>query len=401
VTAAAIRQAFPLLRDGKIAFLDTAASSQKPDAVLEAMDRFQRTSYANVHRGAYHLSVVASDAYENARKTVAEFLHAETPESIVFTKGTTDGINLLAASLSQGWLRAGDEVLLTEQEHHANIVPWQLWSERVGFRIRVLPVDERGDWDLARLDTVLTDRTRLVAAVHVSNSLGSINPVETLVAEARRRGVPVLLDGAQAVAHGPVDVRALDCDFYVFSGHKLYGPTGIGVLYGKRDWLRKLPPAYGGGGMIAQVTFEKTTFAEPPARFEAGTPPIVEAVGLDAAIRFLRGLDATKVFAEEARLGATMRERVAAVPGARLIGNPRRAVGIVSFVLADVHAHDVATVLDTEGVCVRAGHHCTQPLMRRYGVPSTLRASLGVYNDVSDVDRLVAGLEKARKVFRL
>lgn len=398
--SASLRQAFPLLRDGKYAYLDTASSSQKPEAVLQAMDRFQREHYANVHRGAYRLSMEASEAYESARGKVAAFLNV-TPSEIVFTRGTTDGINLVATSLAQGWLRPGDEVLVTEQEHHANIVPWQIWAERVGFRLRVLPVDEKGDWDLSKLPELLTEKTRLVAVIHVSNSLGTVNPVETIVAAAKARQIPVLLDGAQAVAHGPVDVRKLDCDFYVFSGHKIYGPTGIGVLFGKKAWLDKMPPAAGGGGMIAHVSFEKTTFAEAPAKFEAGTPPITEAVGLGAALDFFRALPLEALFAEEVKLGKTMRDELSAFPGIRVIGQPKRHVGIVSFVVDEVHAHDVATILDTVGVCVRAGHHCTQPLMRRYGVPATLRASLGVYNDATDVERLVEGLGKVRKVFRL
>jgi cysteine desulfurase/selenocysteine lyase len=398
----AVRRDFPVLsttvRGKRLAFLDTAASSQRPLAVIDAVDRYERTSHANVHRGVYQLSQKATDAFEGARDRVRRFLNASSDREIVFTRGTTEAINLVA----QSWGRAlgpGDEILITWMEHHANIVPWQMLCERTGALLRVAPIDRRGELDLAAFRTLLSPRTRLAAFTHISNSLGTVLPVRELVDAARAAGALTLIDGAQAVSHQRVDVRELGCDFYAFSGHKLYGPTGIGVLWGREAVLRAMPPWQGGGDMIRTVSFKGTTYAEPPARFEAGTPNISGAVGLAAAIDYLEGLGIDAVHAHEQRLLARTTAALRAVPGLTIIGEAARKGGVVSFTLDGVHPHDLGTILDAEGVAVRAGHHCAMPVMDFFDVPATARASFGCYTDDEDIDQLVAALARAREVF--
>ncbi len=400
---ARLREEFPILRQQvrgrRLVYLDNAATTQKPRRVLEAIVRFYETSYANVHRGVYALSERATAAYESARETVRRFLNASRPEEIVFVRGTTEAINLVAHGFGRAFLKGGDEILVTHMEHHSNIVPWQLACEATGARLRVAPIDDRGELILEALERLLGPRTRIVAVAHVSNALGTVNPIHDIVALARARGIPVLVDGAQAVPHLRVDVRALGCDFYCFSGHKVYGPSGIGVLYGAGDWLERLPPYQGGGEMIRTVTFERTTFARAPQRFEAGTPHVAGAVGLAAALGYLEELGLERVAAHEAALLARAAEALSGVPGLRRIGNPREACGLISFVIEGIHPHDVGTVLDHEGIAIRAGHHCAQPLMARYGVPATVRASFGVYNTFEDIERLVQALGKVHEVF--
>jgi cysteine desulfurase/selenocysteine lyase len=398
-----IRADFPILgttaHGRPLVFLDSAASAQKPRAVLEAMQRFYETSYANVHRGVYELSERATAAFEGVRAKTARFLGAAEPREIVFVRGTTEAINLVAHGVARSRLGPGDEVLITELEHHSNIVPWQMACDERGARLRVVGIDERGELRLAELDKLLGPRTKLLALAHVSNALGTVNPVREIVRLAHERGVPVLLDGAQAVPHQRVDVRELGCDFYAFSSHKLFGPSGVGVLYGRAEALEALPPYQGGGDMIASVSFEKTTYQGIPYKFEAGTPDIAGVVGLGAAIDYVSAIGLDRVAAHERELLRQASEALASVPGLRLIGTAREKAAVVSFVMDGVHPHDVGTVLDQQGIAVRTGHHCAQPVMARYGVPATVRASFALYNDASDVEALVRGLAEVRKVF--
>jgi len=400
---ARVRADFPALAQevhGRpLVYLDSAATTQKPTAVLEAIDGFYRRDCANVHRGVHTLSQRATVAYESARTAVKHHLGARDSREIVFTRGTTEAINLVAASFVRPRLGAGDEVLISAMEHHSNIVPWQLLCAERGATLRVIPLDDRGDIILEEYERLLTDRTRIVGITWVSNALGTVNPVADMIATAHARGVPVLVDGAQAVPHLPVDVVALDCDFLAFSGHKTYGPTGIGALYGKRSHLLEMPPYQGGGDMILSVSFERTIYQEPPHRFEAGTPNIAGAIGLAAGLRYLEGLGAEAVAIHEQQLLDEATRRVLEVPGARLVGSARHRAGALSFVLDGIHPHDIGTILDAEGVAVRAGHHCAQPVMKRYGVSATVRASFGVYNSSDDIDALVRGLAKVREVF--
>ncbi|MBI5443925.1 MAG: cysteine desulfurase [Deltaproteobacteria bacterium] len=399
----AVRRDFPLLarptHGRPLVYLDSANTTQKPDAVLGASDRFYREQNANIHRSTYRLSEEATAAYEGARETVRRFVNARSTREIVFTRGTTESINLLATSFGQAFVKAGDEILITGMEHHSNIVPWQLLCERTGAKLRVIPIDDRGDLILDDLDRLLTGRTKLVGVVHVSNALGTINPVKALIGYAHGKGVPVLVDGAQSIPHLGVDVQALDCDFLAFSGHKVYGPTGIGVLYGKESWLSKMPPYQGGGDMIASVSFEKSTYAELPAKFEAGTGNLAGAVALGAALDYVTTLGLPQIAAHEKDLLAYATARLSEIPGLRIIGTAREKASVVSFVLGDVHPHDVGTVLDQEGVCIRTGHHCAQPVMTRYDLPATARASFGLYNTREEVDALAAGLRKVLEVF--
>jgi len=400
---ARVRADFPALAQevhGRpLVYLDSAATTQKPTAVLEAIDGFYRRDCANVHRGVHTLSQRATVAFESARTAVKHHLGARDSREIVFTRGTTEAINLVAASFVRPRLGAGDEVLISAMEHHSNIVPWQLLCAERGATLRVIPIDDRGDIILEEYERLLTDRTRIVGITWVSNALGTVNPVRDMIATAHARGVPVLVDGAQAVPHLPVDVVALDCDFLAFSGHKTYGPTGIGALYGKRSHLLEMPPYQGGGDMILSVSFERTLYQEPPHRFEAGTPNIAGAIGLAAGLRYLAGLGAEAVASHEQQLLDEATRRVLEVPGARLVGSARHRAGALSFVLDGIHPHDIGTILDAEGVAVRAGHHCAQPVMKRYGVSATVRASFGVYNSSDDIDALVRGLAKVREVF--
>ncbi len=381
------------------AYLDSASSAQKPRAVIEAVAGLYSGSYANVHRGLYPLAVRADAAFEGARDTVRRFLGAGRREEVVFTRGTTEAINLVARSWLRPRLSAGDEVLVTELEHHSNIVPWQIVCAEAGARVVPAPIDGRGEVDLEALERLLSERTRLVAVTHVSNVLGTVVPVAEVARLARARGAAVLVDGAQAAPHLPLDVGGLGCDFYCFSGHKAFGPTGIGVLWGRHELLSEMPPWQGGGDMIRRVSFAGTTFADPPARFEAGTPNIAGAVGLAAALDYLRGCDPEARAAHEHDLLEHALERLAAIPGVTALGAPSRRSSAISFVVDGVHPHDVAHVLADAGVAVRAGHHCAQPLMERLGVPATTRASFALYNTRADVDLLAAGLARVRRIF--
>ncbi|GBC78245.1 Cysteine desulfurase SufS [bacterium HR08] len=400
-----VREDFPALHQrvqGKpLIYLDNAATTQKPRPVLEAIRRFYEQDCSNVHRGVHTLSQRATEAYERARETVRRFLNARSEEEIIFVRGTTEAINLVAHSFGRRYVRAGDEILISAMEHHSNIVPWQILCEETGARLRVAPINDDGELLLDEFERLLTARTRLVAITHLSNALGTIPPVREIIRLAHARGVPVLLDGAQAVAHVKVDVQELDCDFYAFSGHKLYGPTGIGVLYGKAEWLEAMPPYQGGGDMISSVTFEKTTYNRLPYKFEAGTPHIAGAIGLGAAIEYVATLGLDAIAAHERDLLIYATEAVSGIPGLRLIGTAREKASILSFTLEGIHPHDIGTILDHEGIAIRAGHHCAQPVMERFGVPATARVSFALYNTREEVDALVMALQKVREVFGL
>ena len=398
-----VRADFPILSDrvhGKpLVYLDSANTSQKPLAVIEAMDAYYRHANANIHRATYVLGERATAIYEAARVKAAAFVNAPDARTIVLTKGTTDGINLVAQSYGRSMLRAGDEILISWLEHHSNIVPWQLLCEQTGAVLRVVPINLRGEVEMDAYAGLLSARTRIVAMSHVSNALGTINPVRRVVEEAHARGAVVLIDGAQAAPHLVVDVQALDCDFYVFSSHKMFGPTGVGVLYGRHRLLECMPPYQGGGDMIESVTFEKTTYNAVPYKFEAGTPNIGGVAGFGAALDYLMALDREAALAHEDDLLEYATARVRAVAGTRIIGEARDKASVLSFVLDGVHPHDAGTILDREGVAVRTGQHCAQPVMDRYGITATIRASLGIYNTREDVDVLVRALEKVRAVF--
>lgn len=400
---ARVRGDFPALSrviaQHPLAYLDNASTTQKPRAVLEAMTRFYEGSCANVHRGVHTLSVEATDLYEGAREKVARFIGARSAEEIVFTRGTTEAINLVASTTT---LNAGDEVLITELEHHSNLVPWQRLCAARGAKLVVLPIDDRGELMLDRLEGLLSSRTKVVAVSEISNSLGTVNDVASIIRAARRAGgagAVCLVDGAQSVAHRPIDVAALDCDFYAFSAHKMYGPMGIGVLYGKRALLEAMPPYQSGGDMVLTVRFEETTYNAVPYKFEAGTPNVAGAVGLAAAIDYLDGAGRAGIAAHESALLARAVSALGALPYVRLIGTPSARAGAVSFEVHGVHPHDVATVLDTHGIAVRSGHHCTQPVMEHFGVPATVRASFGMYNTMEEIDRLLAALDDVRRIF--
>jgi cysteine desulfurase/selenocysteine lyase len=398
-----VRREFPLLARtvyGKpLAYLDNAATTQKPLAVLDTLDRYYRQFNANVHRGIHKLSEEATWEYEKARGKVRRLLNAADPREIVFLRGTTEAINLVAQSWARPRLRADDEILITHMEHHSNIVPWQLLCEQTGARLRVAPIDERGELDLEGFSALLGSRTRIVAVTHVSNALGTVNPVEEIVARAHAAGAVVLLDGAQAVPHLAVDVQALGCDFYAFSGHKIYAPTGIGALYARADLLEAMPPYQAGGEMIESVSLEKSTWNRPPHKFEAGTPNIGGAIGLGAALDYLMELGLDAVHAHETALLEHATRAVHGLPGLRLIGEARQKAAVLSFVIEGVHPHDVGTIVDREGVAVRAGHHCAQPLMDRFGVPATTRASFALYNTFSEADRLAEALQRVVDIF--
>ena len=400
---AARRADFPALHQqvhGKpLAYLDSAASAQRPQAVIDAMVAHERRNHANVHRGVHQLSQRSTDAYEGAREKVRRYINASGSDEIIFTRGTTEAINLVASSFGRMRLGPGDEVLVTWMEHHSNIVPWQMICEQTGARLVAAPITDTGELDPEAFHRLLCDRTRIVAAVHVSNALGTINPVREMIEAAHGVGAAVLLDGAQATPHMPIDVQALDCDFYAFSGHKAFGPTGIGVLYGKRALLDAMPPYQGGGEMIRTVTFEKTTYNSLPCKYEAGTQNITGAVGLGAAIDYLSGIDFAELARHEADLLDYATERLLELPGIRLIGTAGAKASVISFTLGNIHAHDLGTVVDMEGVAIRTGHHCAMPVMERFGVPATARASFALYNDRGDVDQLLAGLSRAAEIF--
>ena len=400
-----LRRDFPILHqavhDRPLVYLDNAATSQKPRQVMEALDHYYRFDNANIHRGVHTLSERATAAYEEARDKVQRFLNAADRREIVFVRGATEAINLVAQSYARPRLQPGDEILITEMEHHSNIVPWQLVCEQTGAVLKVVPIDETGELKLDEFHRLLNARTKLLAVVHVSNALGTINPVKEMVDVAHAQGVPVLLDGAQAVPHVAVDVQALNCEFYVFSGHKLYAPTGTGALYGKAALLEAMPPYQGGGDMIRSVSFTKTEYNTLPYKFEAGTPHIAGGIGLGAAIDYLTdiGLDAVAAWEDEMLRYATA--RVHEIPGLRIIGTATHKAGILSFVMDCVHPHDIGTILDHEGVAIRTGHHCAMPVMEHYKVPATARASLALYNTRGDVDRLIAAILKVKEVFRV
>ncbi len=400
---AVVREQFPALRQvvhgHPLVYLDNAATAQKPLAVIEALVRYYTRDNSNIHRGLHELSERATEAYEQARATAQRFLNAADPREIVFVRGTTEAINLVAACWGRAHLKPGDEVVISEMEHHSNIVPWQILRDQLGCVLRVVPVNDRGEFLLEAYEKLLGPRTRLVSVAHVSNALGTINPVRQIVQTAHRHGALVLVDGAQAAPHLKVDVRALDCDFYAFSGHKVYGPTGVGVLYGKAALLDAMPPYQGGGDMISSVTFAKTTYNRIPYKFEAGTPNIAGGIGLGAALDYLTSLGQVNIGAHERDLLAYGTEQLSAIPGLRLIGTAREKAGVLSFVLDGIHPHDIGTILNHEGIAIRAGHHCTQPLMQRFGIPATARASLALYNTRGEIDRLVAGIHKVKEVF--
>lgn len=398
-----IRADFPILaqkvRGKRLAYLDNAATTQKPRAVIEAISRYYETSNANVHRAVHELAERATTQYEGARDRIARFFNAQR-EEVVFTRGSTEAINLVAYSFLRPLLRAGDEILVTGMEHHSNIVPWQLIAAERGARVLAAPVLDDGSLDFAGWKNLLSERTRFIAVVHVSNTLGTVNPVAEIVREAQARGIPVLVDGAQAVAHLPVNFAALGADFYTLSAHKLYGPTGFGCLLGRRERLEAMPPWHGGGDMIKTVSFAGSTWAEPPYRFEAGTPDMAGAIGLAAALEYVESLGLEQIAAQEHRVLEYASPRLQEIPGLRLIGTAAGKGGILSFVLEGAHAQDVGSILDMEGVAVRTGHHCTMPLMARYGVSATTRASLACYNGEDDIDQLVAALRKAVRLLR-
>ncbi len=398
-----IREQFPILRQqihGKpLVYLDNAASVQKPQAVIDAITDCYSGYYANVHRGVHTLSERSTAAYEGARGTVRRFLNAASTREIIFTRGTTESINLVASSYGGTHVGAGDEVLITTMEHHSNIVPWQMLCERQGARLRVVPITDAGELILEDYERLLNERTKIVAVVHLSNALGTLNPVLEMIRLAHARNIPVLVDGAQSAPHLMIDVQDLDCDFFAFSGHKVYGPSGVGVLYGKARHLEAMPPYQGGGDMIRTVSFEKTEYADLPSKFEAGTPPITGVIGLGAALDWLNEISLEAVAAHEQMLLDYATAQLDEIPGLRFIGTARHKAGLVSFVMAGIHPHDIGTILDREGVAIRAGHHCAQPVMQRYGVAATARASFAVYNTRQEVDALLAALCKVKELF--
>ncbi|HUA97640.1 MAG TPA: cysteine desulfurase [Terracidiphilus sp.] len=400
---AAVRADFPILsrrvHGRRLVYLDNGATSQKPRAVIDTLLRYYEEGNANIHRGVHFLSVEATEAHDQARNIVQRFLNAASANEIVFVRGATEAINLVAQTWGRANVKSGDEILVTAMEHHSNIVPWQMLCEEKGAHLKVAPIDDSGELILEEYKKLIGPRTRIVATTHVSNALGTVVPLKRMIEIAHSRGVPVLVDGAQSAPHMRIDVQALDCDFYAFSGHKVYGPTGIGVLYGKHALLEAMPPYQGGGDMIASVTFEKTTYKKPPHKFEAGTPDIGGAIALGAALEYVNQLGMDRIAAHEHDLLAYATEAVGAIPGVRLIGTARERAGVLSFILDDVHPHDLGTILDNDGIAVRAGHHCAQPVMLRYGVPATTRASFAVYNTREEIDLLVQGIQKAREVF--
>ncbi|PYX07331.1 MAG: cysteine desulfurase CsdA [Acidobacteria bacterium] len=402
-TVEKVRRDFPILsrevHGKKLVYLDNAATSQKPRAVIDAISRYYEQGNANVHRGVHFLSEHATGEHERARRTVQHFINAADASEIIFVRGTTEAINLVAQTYGRTHVRAGDEVLITAMEHHSNIVPWQILCEEKGANLRVAPINDNGELLLEEFEKLLGPRTKIVALPHVSNALGTVNPVGRIVEMAHRRNIPVLVDGAQAVPHMKVDVHALDCDFYAFSSHKMFGPIGIGVLYGKSAMLEEMPPYQGGGDMISSVTFEKTTYNKLPFKFEAGTPNVAGAIALGAAIEYLNGLGMDNIAAYEHELLAYATEKISAIPAVRLIGTARDRAGVLSFVIEGIHPHDVGTILDQEGIAIRTGHHCAQPVMQRFGIPATARASFALYNTKAEVDTLAEGIRKVQEVF--
>jgi len=398
-----LRADFPILQtrvhDKPLVYLDNAATTQKPQFVIDTLKRYYSAENANIHRGVYTLSQHATQKYEDARTKIRKFINAADNREIIYTSGTTESINLVAQSWGRANLKAGDEIVLTGMEHHSNIVPWQIIAEQTGAKIRVAPFNDAGELLMEEYRKLLNPRTKLVAAVHLSNSLGTINPVKTMIELAHQHGAKVLIDGAQWVAHGPTDVRALDCDFYAFSGHKIFGPTGIGVLYGKQSLLDAMPPYQGGGDMIASVTFEKTTYNDLPHKFEAGTPNIAGGIGLGAAVDYVSEIGLDRIASHEHELMQYATRALSAIDGLRIVGTAKDKASVISFVLAGVHPHDTGTILDGEGIAVRTGHHCCQPVMDRFQIPATARASLAFYNTREEIDALAAGVLKVKEYF--
>ena len=398
-----IRADFPVLQqtvNGKpLVYLDNSASSQVPQVVIDRGSIYLEQEHSNIHRGVHYLSQKATTAYEGAREKVKRFINARDVRECIFVRGATEGINLVMHGYGRKFIGAGDEIIISAMEHHANIVPWQMLCEEKGARLRVIPMNDAGELLLDEYDGLLNERTKLVAVLHVSNALGTINPVKEMIAQAHKYGVPVLIDGAQAAPHMPVDVQDLDCDFYAFSGHKMYAPTGSGIVYGKLELLEKMNPFQGGGDMIKTVTFEKTTYADPPNRFEAGTPAIASQIGLGAAIDYLNSIGRERAAAYEAELLRYATERVSAIEGVRIIGTAKNKASVLSFVIDDIHPHDIGTILDQEGIAVRAGHHCAQPVMQRFNVPATARASFSFYNTREEIDVLARTIEHVIEIF--
>jgi cysteine desulfurase/selenocysteine lyase len=399
-----IRKDFPILKrmvnDKPLVYLDNAATSQKPQQVIDALNQYYTFDNANIHRGLYFLSELATDQYETARLKVKEFINALSASEIIFVRGATEAINLVASTLCRAKIfKNGDEVIVSHMEHHANIVPWQLISDRKQINLKVIPITDNGELDIEVFQSMINDKTKLVSVVHISNTLGTINPVKRIIEIAHSRGVPVLIDGAQSIPHLKVDVQELDADFYVFSGHKVFGPTGIGVLYGKTEYLEMMPPYQGGGSMIRTVTFEKTTFDDLPGKFEAGTPNIAGAIGLGAAIDYLSQFDRNGLTLYEDSLLKYATEQLLQIDGLRIIGTATAKASVISFVIDGIHPYDIGTIIDTDGIAIRTGHHCTQPIMQRYNLSATARASFSIYNTREEVDKLVKGLLKVKKMF--
>ena len=399
----AVRSRFPIfsrkVHGQPLCYLDSGASAQQPDVVIDAVSQLHSDQYANVHRGVHTLSMESTQLYDGAREKVRAYLNATSLREIIFTGGATESVNLVAQSYARSKLQAGDEILITHMEHHSNIVPWQLVCEQTGAVLKVIPINDRGELEMDAFHELLSERTKLVGLVHISNALGTVNPIEEVIAAAHAKGIPVLVDGAQGAPHAPVDVQALDVDFYLFSGHKLYGPTGIGVLYGKESLLEKMPPYQGGGDMISSVRFEKTEYNTLPYRFEAGTPNISGAVGLGRAIDFVNEIGIEAIEAHEDALLAYATEQLSAIEQVTIIGTAEQRAGLVSFVIEGVHPHDIGTILDSYGIAIRAGHHCAQPVMERFGIPATARASFGMYSTREEVDRLVEAVKKVIGMF--
>ncbi|MEC8333751.1 MAG: cysteine desulfurase [Verrucomicrobiota bacterium] len=401
---ARVRADFPILstevRGKPLTYLDNGATSQKPTSVIEAIEHYYSSENSNIHRGVHYLSEQATDAYEATRAKTAKFLGAPDQDEVIFVRGATEGINLVVHGFIEKVLSEGDEILITHMEHHANIVPWQIAAEKTGAVLKVVPVLDNGELDLQAYASMLSDKTKIVSVVHVSNTLGTINPVEEIIEKAHKLDIPVLLDACQSVPHMPVDISKLDCDFLVFSGHKLFGPTGIGVLWGKREWLEKFPPYQSGGDMIERVDFEGTTYKAIPGKLEAGTPHIEGVIGFSAAIDYVNEMDRFGAIAHENSLLLEASEKLSSLDGLQIIGTASEKASIISFVIEDIHPHDIGTFLDADGVAIRAGHHCTQPLLKRFGVAATARASFSFYNNSEDVDRLVESVVKMRRFFK-
>ncbi len=398
-----IRDDFPILKikvhNKQLVYLDSAATSQKPNIVIDRVNKYYSTMNSNIHRGVHALSGVSTEAFETARIIIKRFINALGKNEIIFTRGTTESINLVAQTYGRSNVNAGDEIIISHMEHHSNIVPWQMLCKEKNAKLRVIPINDKGEIIYEEFEKLVNEKTKLVSVVYVSNSLGTVNPVKKIIDYAHQFSIPVLIDGAQAVNHLPIDVRELDCDFFAFSGHKIYGPTGIGVLYGKIDLLEAMPPFMGGGDMISKVTFEETTYNDLPYKFEAGTPDIAGAIGLGAAIDYVSNIGMESIGKHESELLKYATQKVASIPGLRIIGNAKEKMSVLSFVLENIHPHDIGTFLDFEGVAIRTGHHCTQPVMARFGIPATSRASFAMYNTMEEVDILVEGLNKIVEVF--